>query len=77
MICNTPPIFVKLYDLLKILMKKFTFSKVTGLKPLPATIPKMNSFIYYKIITPVRKTCEESKFLVKLLADSLEYTTKQ
>ena len=37
----------------------------------------LRSFIYCKIVKPVNYTCKEANFLVKLLAYSREYTTKQ
>ena len=35
----------------------------------------LSVFIYFKIAKPEKNTCEEAKFLAKLLAYSLEYIT--
>ena len=37
-------------------MKKFIFNYVTDLKHASATVIKMNSFIYCKIVKPVKNT---------------------
>ena len=57
-------------------MKKINFNEVIGLMHVPETVPKMNSFIYCRIVKLVGNTIEKAKVLLNLLAYSFEYTTK-